>query len=130
MFRASLGVALPQTVSPQFDEGLSAPDLPQAALAPSGEERCLCPSFRRKAQIARIPSGNFHSLDSAMLAGLEYSAEGIQDTDSSPGVQPGLMLAVRTVEGNFAKVLVYDVDPDLRLTLEWRVYKGDPARRR
>lgn len=85
-------------------------------------ERCLCPYIQSKALLARIPPGDFDSMDAAKLAALDNSADGFVDTDADPGVQPGMTFAVRTVEGNFARVRIVDIDRSKRLTLEWQLY--------
>lgn len=92
--------------------------------ATTRSERCLRPSVDGKAWIAPLADQEFDIVDPARLATLVYSSRCIIHTNSGGELKKGLAFAVRTVEGNFAKVRVVGIGAHNELALEWRVFES------
>lgn len=91
--------------------------------AMTASQRCLCPMINSGALLASLPPEAFDSADGTALAGLEYSTDGFPHSDAGGQVKPGLTLAVKTVEGNYAKVRVVEIQPGNLLKIEWRLFE-------
>jgi tetratricopeptide (TPR) repeat protein len=95
--------------------------------ARTSSERCLGPVINSRVLLAPLPEREFNDADGARLAGLTYSARCYAHTNSGGELQRGYTFAVRTVEGNFAKVRVAGINSRNHLELEWRVYPPPAA---
>ena len=91
--------------------------------AGSAAEQCLCPFPAGHALLAPLPEDEYMYIGTSGLAGLDYSNRGFHYTKSNRGVYPGLTLAVRTGEGNFARVRVNRIVMDDQLVLEWQLFQ-------
>ncbi len=91
--------------------------------AKSQSEFCLCPYRLNngEALLAPVPETELSALGAARAATLPYSANGFEMRGPDSELSPGLGLAVRTNEGNFAKVRVVKVGANRSLTLDWRM---------
>ena len=89
----------------------------------SPTEQCLCPFPNSHAALAPLPQDAYGYIGAAGLAKLDYSTRGFRNTNRSRGVYPGLALAVRTGEGDYAKVRVDKIVMDDRLQLEWQLFR-------
>lgn len=92
-------------------------------------ERCITQYIDNRALLAPLPAGEFNSADAARLAGLIYAQHCFSHTDSGGEVRKGFTFAVRTAEGNFAKVRVTGISARNHLDLEWRVFPPPAAAR-
>lgn len=96
-------------------------DLWWQSLSPA--EQCLCPFLPNHTSLAPLTQAEYGYLGATGLANLGYSSTGFRNTNASRGVYPGLTLAVRTAEGDYAKVRVDKVSLDNRLQLEWQLFR-------
>lgn len=86
-------------------------------------EFCLCP-YRfnnRNVVFAPVPAAEVDALGADRAATLQYSDNGFPMQSQARESAPGLGFAVRTSEGNFAKVRVVKFGADRSLTLDWRM---------
>ena len=95
--------------------------------AKTRSERCLGPNYQSSTLLAPLSERDFAAADAARLAGLTYSAHCFTHTDSGGELWKGFTFAVRTVEGNFAKVRVAGISSRNDLELEWRVFPPPAA---
>jgi tetratricopeptide (TPR) repeat protein len=75
------------------------------------------------AGLALIEDLRFEDVDRARLARLRYTYSSLPASGPGPMVKPGALVAVRTAEGNYAKVRILEAgsgQSDLRL--EWEIY--------
>ncbi len=86
-------------------------------------EFCLCP-YRlnnRDPLFAPVPAAELEALGADRAATLGYSADGFLPGYHLNELVPGFGFAVRTSEGNFAKVRLVKLNADRSLTLDWRM---------
>ncbi|OGT85212.1 MAG: hypothetical protein A3H91_06030 [Gammaproteobacteria bacterium RIFCSPLOWO2_02_FULL_61_13] len=84
-------------------------------------EFCLCPCRLNNGEALMAPVPELAALGTDRAATLPYSAKGIELRIHERELASGLGFAVRTGEGNFAKVRVVKMDGNRSLTLEWRM---------
>src|SRR6185503_14636061 len=77
----------------------------------------------RGALIAEAGAASWEGLDEAALAKLNFSANQYSAWGPEAPVRKGAVFAVRTAEGNLAKVRVVDVLENYELRLEWLLYR-------
>ena len=76
----------------------------------------------RGALIAEVGAASWEGLDEAALAKLAYSANRYSAWGPDAPVHKGAVFAVRTAEGNLAKVRIAEIGEDYRMRLEWLLY--------
>src|SRR6185436_4214993 len=76
----------------------------------------------RGALIADAGAARWENLDEAALAKLAYSANRYSAWGPDAPVHKGAVFAVRTAEGNLAKVRIAEIGEDYRMRLEWLLY--------
>ena len=76
----------------------------------------------RAALIAPAGSARWEEMDAAYLARLAYAPNQYSAWGPDAPVHKGAVFAVRTREGNFAKVRVLDIGRRYELNLEWTLY--------
>ena len=86
-------------------------------------EQCLCPFLTSSALLAPLSQDQYGYIGAAGLAGLDYSKQGFRNSRSNRDVYSGLTLAVKTSEGDYAKVRVNRIVMDESLELEWQLYQ-------
>ncbi len=78
---------------------------------------------RHGALLSVVEGRAWEQLDAAALAGIRYSRASLLAWGIDDVVRPGTLIAVRTAEGNFAKVRIVDVKPGTTdLQIEWEVF--------
>lgn len=93
----------------------------------SAERRVLGPALQSQVLLAPLAPSGFAASDGAALAALGYAAAGFEHTNEGGAVAKGLTFAVRTQEGNFAKVRVVSISATNAIEIEWRVYQAPGA---
>jgi len=86
-------------------------------------EEYLCPFLTSHAMLAPLPEDEYMYIGATGLAALNYSNKGFRYSKTINGVYPGLTLAVRTGDGNYAKVRVNRIVMDDQLDLEWQLFQ-------
>ncbi len=76
----------------------------------------------RAALIAPAGSARWEEMDAAYLARLSYAPNQYSAWGPDAPLRKGAVFAVRTREGNFAKVRVLDIGRRYELNLEWKLY--------
>jgi len=76
----------------------------------------------REALIARADGARWGEMDAAYLARLSYAPNQYSAWGPDAPVKKGAVFAVRTREGNFARVRVLDIGRRYELNLEWTLY--------
>jgi tetratricopeptide (TPR) repeat protein len=90
------------------------------------QERAL--ETRNGALMTRIEGRQFAAIDAAFLARLKYALVRLPASGDASEVKAGSMIAVRTAEGNLAKLQVRSAEPGLSaLNVEWVLYRVAPA---
>jgi len=77
----------------------------------------------RAALIAEVGAASWEGLDEAALAKLGYSANQYSAWGPDAPARKGAVFAVRTAEGNLAKVRIAEIGEDNQLRLEWLLYR-------
>jgi hypothetical protein len=77
---------------------------------------------REGAQIAPAGGARWEDMNLAQLARLSYAANQYSAWGTDALVHPGAVFAVRTAEGNFAKLRIAGLGSDHELRLEWKLY--------
>lgn len=85
-------------------------------------ERCIGPNINSRVLLAPLPAAEFNAADAAKVSSLTYADHCFTHTDSGGEVRKGFTFAVRTVEGNFAKVRVAGISSRNHLELEWQLF--------
>jgi tetratricopeptide (TPR) repeat protein len=73
--------------------------------------------------IAQAGAARWEDLDEAALAKLSYAPARYSAWGTDAPVRKGAVFAVRTTEGNFAKVRVAEIRDDYQLRLEWLLFQ-------
>jgi tetratricopeptide (TPR) repeat protein len=79
-------------------------------------------SSGRGALIAEVGDRRWEDLDEPALAKLNYAANRYSAWGPDAPVRKGAVFAVRTMEGNFAKMRVAEIGNSYQLRLEWLLY--------
>jgi hypothetical protein len=80
---------------------------------------------RNGAVLALIEGREWRKVDAGFLSGLRYQAVSFPAFGGNPPIRAGVMVAVRTAEGNYAKVLIDETGQGTAdLKLRWVLYKG------
>lgn len=77
---------------------------------------------RRGALIADAGAARWEDLDAAALAKLDYAPNQFSAWGPDAPVRRGALFAVRTAEGNFAKLRIADIGEGYRLRVEWLLF--------
>jgi len=107
--------------TPQADLhwGMAARDQPYLAAVQRGTAK--------GALIAEVGDMRWEDLNESALAKLSYALNQYSAWGTDAPVHPGAVFAVRTVEGNFAKVRVAEIGSNYQLRLEWLLYTVQKA---
>jgi tetratricopeptide (TPR) repeat protein len=120
---------LPPTYTVDLESGRVGVGGPQDLFwqAKTRTERCIGPNINSHVLLAPLPAADFDKADAAKIAGLPYAQHCFTHTDSGGEVKKGFTFAVRTVEGNFAKVRVTGVSARNHLDIEWQLFQPPAA---
>ena len=107
--------------TPQADLhwGMAARDQPYLAVVQRGTAQ--------GALIAEVGNARWEELNEAALAQMSYAANQYSAWGPDAPVHRGAVFAVRTVEGNFAKLRVAEIGKNNQLRLEWLLYTVQKA---
>ncbi len=87
--------------------------------------------LRNSALMARIPDAggrDFPAMDAAFLATLRYDLVRLPASGAGAEIKDGTVIAVRTTEGNLAKLRIRSAKPGLvALSVEWILYPAPPV---
>ena len=85
---------------------------------------------RNGALLTLVEGRTFDQLNEDILRRLRYSPTSLAAWGEAPAIRPGAVIAVRTMERNYAKVRVLELGPGAaEIKLEWRVYVSAQERR-
>jgi tetratricopeptide (TPR) repeat protein len=115
---------LPPTYTVDLESGRVGTGGPQDLFwrAKTRTERCIGPIINSRALLAPLSAAEFDAADVAKVSGLAYSDFCFTHTDSGGEVKKGFTFAVRTVEGNFARVRVTGISFRNHLDIEWELF--------
>lgn len=119
-----LRAALPPTYTVDLESGKVGVGGPQDLFwrARTRTERCIGPNINTRVLLAPMTEAEFKTADAAKVSSLAYAEHCFMHTDSGGEVKKGFTFAVRTVEGNFAKVRVTGISSRNHLEIEWQLF--------
>lgn len=125
-----MSASIPQTFTLDLETGkVKGADMSKVDLwwqARTKSNRCLCPYYGSKTRIADLSADIFNQADLHILKNLEYTDAGLEHHDDGVKLRSGLTFAVKTTEGNYAKVRIAKVGYDAKnknyVVLEWQLF--------
>ena len=110
------------TPSADLHWGMAARDQPYLSVVQRGAGK--------GALIAQVGAARWQDLNESALAKLDYAANQYSAWGPDAPVHRGAVFAVRTAEGNFAKVRVAEIRKNYQLRLEWLLYSENAAKQK